>query len=237
MKRLLTLFFVPVILITGCGKNSDESSENILESEVVTYSEKEMQLIEAGYLDVEAEIPELRVDLRYSTSNNFVTNDVYGDVNHVFLHPVAVEKLKTALKVLQSEKPGYTFLVFDGARPQSVQQKFWDFVAGTSMQGYVANPSKGSIHSYGLAVDLTLIDENGKEVDMGTPFDSFEDIAQPRYEADFLELGILTSEQVENRELLRYVMTNAGYSFIRNEWWHFNAEPRSVVTNQYPLIN
>lgn len=112
----------------------------------------------------------------------------------------------------------------------------WEIVRGTDKQKYVANPKTGSIHNYGCAVDLSIVDENGKELDMGTPFDYFGDLAQPRFEKKFLEEGKLTRTQIKNRQLLRHVMQKSGFQGILSEWWHFNGYPRKYVKEHYTII-
>src|SRR5215471_65510 len=122
------------------------------------------------YSDV-SDIPNVHVDLRYASDNNFLGENLYGDFHRCFLHRVAAEKLRQAAHNLQQTRPGWKLLVFDCLRPRSLQEQLFAAVKGTPRQPYVANPRTGSIHNYGLAVDLSLEDEKGHEVDMGTKFD------------------------------------------------------------------
>jgi len=179
--------------------------------------------------------PGVVIDLRYSTTNNFTGKDLYGGFDQCFLHKIAAAKLEKAWGLLRKRKPGWKFLIFDGLRPRSVQWMLWDVVEGTDEESYVADPKRGSIHNYGFAIDMSLVDEKGKEVDMGTPYDSFTKLAQPRHEQENLENGDLTREQVNNRLILRYVMTNAGFNYISNEWWHFDGTTREELS-KYKII-
>jgi D-alanyl-D-alanine dipeptidase len=117
-----------------------------------------------------------------------------------------------------------------------VQWILWEYVVGTDRQKYVANPKGGSIHNYGFALDLSILDETGEELDMGTSFDDFSRLAQPRYEEKFLAEGKLSGIQIGNRRLLRGVMEAAGFNSLRLEWWHFNALPRAEVKANYRII-
>ncbi len=180
--------------------------------------------------------PAFTVDLRYATTNNFVGRIVYGGFDRLILHRIAAEKLRAAAAVLHRLRPDLTLLVLDGLRPNRVQRAFWDLVAGTANQKYVGDPAIGSVHGFGLAVDLTLAARGGVELDMGTPFDDFSALAEPAREADFLASGALTSAQVANRRLLRSVMTDAGFLGIPIEWWHFDALPGDEVRRSHRLI-
>lgn len=189
----------------------------------------------AQYVDVST-IPGVSVQLRYASSNNFIGTDLYGPLQQAFLHRDAAARLQAAARLLQQARPGFRLLVLDAARPRSVQQRLWHQVEGTPRQRYVANPARGSMHNFGLAVDLTVIDAEGRELDMGTPFDSFEALAQPAQEQAFLAAGRLTAEQLANRRLLRDAMVSAGFIQLPLEWWHFDALPAREVKARYPIL-
>ncbi len=176
------------------------------------------------------------LDLRYATTNNFTGHDLYGVYNRAFLHKLAAEKLERAAASLHARHPQYKLVIFDALRPRSVQYLLWGHVKGTDQQKYVANPQGGSIHNYGFAVDLSILDETGKELDMGTPFDDFRPLAQPRLEQKFLEAHQLTEQQLENRRLLRSVMEDAGFIQLPIEWWHFDALPKDEVKKHYSIV-
>jgi len=189
----------------------------------------------SDFVDIST-IPGVRIELRYATTNNFLGVNVYGSFHTAYLHRRAAEMLRKAAEQLQKDKPGWSLLVFDALRPRSVQRIFWAKVKGTPQEMYVADPEAGSIHNYGFAVDLTLLDAQGKEVDMGTPFDSFDPLAQPQLEERFLIAGKLSGEQVANRKVLRAAMTKAGFIQLPVEWWHFDALTRVEIQGQYKIV-
>lgn len=178
----------------------------------------------------------LRIDLRYASRNNFVGHDMYGPFRQAFLHKIAASKLSDAFRVLRQKHPGYGFVVFDALRPRSVQRVLWDHVKGTDGEGYIANPDNGSLHNFGFAVDLTVMDGAGRELDMGAGYDDFRDIAQPRREQEFFELGQLTETHLRNRKILREAMEGAGFIQLPHEWWHFDALPRNEVRGKFQIV-
>jgi len=176
------------------------------------------------------------IDLRYAGTNNFVGQDLYGPYKRLFLHKRAADKLKAAVALLKHEHPGYKFVIYDGLRPRSVQYVLWQHVAGTPQEKYVADPKKGSVHNYGLAVDLSVQDDKGHELDMGTGFDSFTPLAETQLEKDKLASGELTAAQLENRMILRRPMEEAGFKVLSEEWWHFDALPAELVRKQFTIV-
>lgn len=198
----------------------------------------------AQLVDVQTLDPSILVELKYSTTDNFVKQDVYGDLTKAYLQPMAARKLVAASKWLQVRRPDLRLLVYDAARPQSAQWKLWNALPQYSerqRRTYVADPREGSIHSYGCAVDLTLATVDGrggepKPLDMGTPYDFFGPKAYPSQEERFLRAGQLTRQQVDNRRLLRQAMQAAGFTPINYEWWHFNALSRRQAKARYKLM-
>lgn len=158
------------------------------------------------------------LDLRYATTNNFVGRNLYGVFNRAYLQKLAAEKLDRASANLKIAQPKYKLLIFDALRPRSVQHLLWDKVKGTDQQKYVANPQSGSIHNYGFAVDLSIVDESGKELDMGTAFDDFSALAQPVREEKFLESGKITLQQLQNRRLLRKAMEDGNTKILLSQY-------------------
>lgn len=193
---------------------------------------KDTPLIGPEFVNLK-EVEGVTLDLRYTRPDNFTGHAIYGDLREAYLHDDAAEKLRTAFVHLTHARPGWKFLVTEGLRPVNVHQKLWDAVKDTPQEMYVANPLRGSLHSYGLAVDLSLVDESGREVDMGTEIDSFEELAQPRLENQFLAEGRLTATQIQNRMLLRTCMTQAGFLTIPHEWWHFNSVTLEIARQRY----
>jgi D-alanyl-D-alanine dipeptidase len=182
------------------------------------------------------EASDLKIDLRYAGLNNFAGINFYGPFNRAFLHRLTAEKLTRARSLLAHSRPGYKFIIFDALRPRSVQRVLWALVAGTEGQKYFADPDVGSLHSFGFAVDLSLIDESGRELDMGAGFDDFRDIAQPRFEEKFLREGALSAAQLANRKILRATMEAAGFIQLPNEWWHYDALPKNEVRGSYRIV-
>jgi len=158
-------------------------------------------LADLDLVDVQTISPDVQVDLKYATEGNFLRKNVYGNLKKCYLVKEAASMLAAAHKNLTALKSGWRLKVFDGARPRRIQAIMWRLVKGTPQQHFVANPRSGSNHNYGAAVDLTIIDEKGQELDMGTPFDFFGELAEPRFEDAFLKKGMLTANQVQNRQL------------------------------------
>lgn len=199
-------------------------------------SEFERMFRDSGLVDLEEYIPGIQIDLKYSTKDNFVSADVYGDLDKCFLRQEAADKLKQAQSLLKEKHPGYSMLVYDGVRPFRVQQLMWDSLHIPNKRNYLAPPSEGSVHNYGCAVDLSIADSLGKQLDMGTPFDFFGELAQPQLEAQMLANGKLTKDQYANRLLLRSCMKKAGFFDIKTEWWHFNAFGNATVKSKFTRI-
>jgi D-alanyl-D-alanine dipeptidase len=171
----------------------------------------------------------IAIELRYATPNNFVGRDLYSPFDCAWLHRDAAAALEKVVAYLAERRPGCTPLVLDALRPQRVQEQLWASLEGTGLQMYLANPARGSIHSYGMALDITLLDEQGRELDMGTGFDDLTELSHPRLEPRFLASGQLTAQQVANRQLLRDAMFQAGFVGINTEWWHFDCGDRELV--------
>ncbi|MCA1247689.1 M15 family metallopeptidase [Massilia sp. MS-15] len=178
----------------------------------------------------------IAIDLRYASSNNFVGRDLYSPFDCAWLHRDAAAALERVVAWLAGHRPGVKALVLDALRPQRVQQQLWDTLAGTGLQMYLANPARGSIHSYGMALDITLLDEAGRELDMGTGFDDMTNLSHPALEEGFLLTGELSDEQLANRRLLRSAMLQAGFVGINTEWWHFDCGDRELVRATYRRV-
>ncbi len=178
----------------------------------------------------------LRIDLRYGSADNFAGRDLYGDLDCAWLHRDASDALAAALASLQAEHPNLSLLILDALRPQRVQEALWQALEGTPLTMYLAHPTKGSIHSFGMAVDVTLIDQDHRELDMGTRFDDLTQLSHPAFENQFLAEGRLTPVQLANRLLLRRVMTQNGFHGISTEWWHFDCGDRDLVRAQYRRV-
>lgn len=159
------------------------------------------------------------LDLKYATDNNFTGKKIYKNAK-CFIHEKALTLLEKA--IVLSDKQGFKFKVFDAFRPKLAAQALWDFCPNPM---YVADPKKGSNHTRGVAIDLTLIDKNSEqELPMGVPFDDFTEIAH--------HSAILPKDIALNRFTLLGIMMSAGWDFYMNEWWHYQLfSPRD-----FPLI-
>lgn len=178
----------------------------------------------------------IAIDLRYAGVDNFVGRDLYGSLDCAWLHRLAAEGLARAVALLQREAASHRLLVLDALRPHRVQVQLWDHLEGTDLRQYVADPARGSIHSFGMALDATLVDAHGRELDMGTGFDAMTELSHPRLEPEHLASGALTAAQHRNRELLRGVLCRSGFRGIANEWWHFEMLERQHVRQHFTRV-
>lgn len=191
-----------------------------------------------GMVDVSALDSTIRVQLVYASPDNFLGKPVYAGITRAWLHPDAAKKLVAAQQLLKKEYPSLTLVVYDAARPMEVQRKMWAMVRGSDKVNYVSNPSNGGgLHNYGMAVDVTILDEGGRPLPMGTPFDFFGEEAHTNNEDALLAAGKITDEALKNRRLLRRIMRNAGFRVIPYEWWHFNACSRAEARESYPVLD
>ncbi|MBN8826721.1 MULTISPECIES: M15 family metallopeptidase [unclassified Spirosoma] len=200
----------------------------------------EAAMIKQGLVDVQTVDPTILVELKYSTTDNFVGKDVYGDLTRAYMQPMAARKLALASKYLQAAHPNLRLLVYDAARPRSAQWNLWNALPDLSereRRKYVADPRQGSIHNYGCAVDLTVATEDGKPLDMGTKYDFFGELAYPSREAVLLKAGKLTQKQLDNRLILRTAMRQGGFTPIEYEWWHFNALSREKAKMAFRIVD
>ncbi|MFN8273606.1 MAG: M15 family metallopeptidase [Flavobacteriaceae bacterium] len=147
--------------------------------------------------------------MKYASEDNFLKTKVYNCEACYLRYKTVKALLKAQEKFM---KKGYRIVLFDCYRPLDIQKKMWQIVPNPS---YVADPKKGSIHNRGGAVDISLADINGNELDMGTGFDHFGPEAAQDYEN-------LPESVLENRKLLRNTMIRAGFRIFESEWWHYN---------------
>ena len=192
-----------------------------------------------GLVEVTRAAPGVKVELKYATQDNFMKRDVYGCLQHGYLQKEVVEMLKKAQKSLEENKPGYHLLIYDAARPLSIQRILWNTLTQyppNIRKNYVADPREHSIHNYGSAIDLTVADEKGKALDMGTKFDFFGELAYPSKEQELLAKNKLSKNAYENRQILRNAMKAAGFMPIEYEWWHFNAFSRAEAKRRYQVV-
>jgi len=235
-------------LIVGCEtEQSPVQSENNPISDTIVpkkpkkqvKSELETRFEKAGLIDVQSLNANIFVELKYASDDNFMHTNVYGTLSKAFLQPEIAEKLNQAQLKLTNIDSSLHLLIYDAARPRSVQQTMWDLLDTVPVYlrvKFVSNPKHGSIHNFGCAVDLTICNDERVPLDMGAGFDDARQIAYPSMESIFLESGELTKEQVANRKLLRRVMLAGQMWNIQTEWWHFNGLTRSAAKEKYQII-
>lgn len=171
---------------------------------------------------VEIKPPDFPVllDLRYATADNLTGAAIYGRAA-CWLNPEAAGLLKNAIRL--AAQLDLRLKVFDAFRPTEAAWALWNHTPDPT---FLADPRKGSPHSRGAAVDVTLVDAAGDELDMGTDFDAFTPLA-------FHGVLEISPAQQRNRALLLGIMTAAGWDFYKNEWWHYQLfQPR-----RYPLLS
>lgn len=193
--------------------------------------------IEAGLVDISTVDPTIKVDLVNSDpQKNFFREDYYQGLNKAYLRKKVALKLCQAQKILKQKYPDYSLKILDAARPRSVSRKMYDKMKGTKFQRYVASPAKGSMHNYGIAVDITVVDSRGKELDMGiSPFN--QSTMQIYWQYFLMKIGKETSqEQKANRKLLARVMLQAGFYPLAHEWWHFNGMKKEEARQLIKII-
>ena len=196
-------------------------------------------LIAEGLVNIRDIDSSIMVELKYSTTDNFMQRDMYGCLENCYLQPDIAERLKLCQSELKSRDSTLTLLVYDGLRPRLVQQFMWDLLDMplNEKTKFVSNPAKGSLHNFAAAVDITLYDlTTHQALDMGTPYDYIGVLAWPTKEASLLKDSLLTQEQVDNRILLRKVMQTGKFFNIQTEWWHFNACYRDKAKELYHII-
>lgn len=255
MHKYCYIIFILIALLISCDTKVKNNTQNkvatpknkpiiIIKKDTVAPKEDtiishiETKLIKHGLVNIQTIDSTLKIDLRYSTTNNFVGIDLYEDLNKVYVQPDVAEKLKIAQKLLKENDSTLSLLIFDGVRPLSIQQLMWDTLKLPIHEKtkFLSNPKNHSIHNYGAAVDLTICNEFNIELNMGTPYDYIGKEAYPRMESHFLETGYLIQENIDNRKLLREVMKKAGFSSITTEWWHFNSCSRNKAKEKYKII-
>jgi D-alanyl-D-alanine dipeptidase len=156
--------------------------------------------------------PRIKLDVRYATSDNFLSTPVYTSARAFLQRPAAEALLRAHRELMQR---GYGLMIFDGYRPWYVTKIFWDATPVVKHE-FVANPAEGSRHNRGCAVDLTLYDlKTGREIEMTGGYDEMSPRSYPNYTGG-------TAEQREHRDLLRAAMEKQGFKVFESEWWHFD---------------
>lgn len=213
MQKLLILLVI--LLFFSCkpteiGTNNSKSllKNNYLAGSSVTLYDK---INDTSFVNLRSFSAAFEFDLKYAATDNFLKSKVY-DCAECYLRFKTVKKLIDANAAFH--KLGFSIKIFDCYRPLDVQKKMWEIVPNPE---FVADPKKGSIHNRGGAVDITIIDRSGKELDMGTHFDYFGPEASHDYKN-------LSEEILQNRLLLKKIMLENGFKSFDSEWWHYNLQ-------------
>jgi D-alanyl-D-alanine dipeptidase len=181
-------------------------SSSIAQNEVYA---SETTIADSTFVNLKEYSNDFVYDMKYATEDNFLKAKVY-DCAECFLRLKTVKALIAANKKFMNK--GYRIKLYDCYRPLSIQKKMWEIVSNPE---YVADPKKGSIHNRGGAVDISIVDAKGKEVDKGTPFDFFGIQASHNYTK-------LSKKIISNRKFLKKIMTENGFNSFDSEWWHYN---------------
>ena len=228
LKYSLAIF---CLLLTGCSffsSHKEKESTPLMEYEQTTEdiqpreecstvspperSEMALYMDSLGLVNIADLDSSLVVKLMYTQADNFTGEVLYDNLTEAYLHPDAAYALIEAQKALKKLHPSYSLIIYDAARPMSVQKKMWNVVKGTSKYKYVSNPNRGGgLHNYGLEAHIT--DEIG-----------------------LVHNGKMSETERQNRLLLRKVMKEAGFRALPSEWWHFNFCSRDVAKQKYKLI-
>jgi len=224
--KFLFHFILVLFLIFSC-KNKVEQKKNLVVPDTLKNSveaaENKDHIKKAehvGWVELKTLDSTFVYDIRYATTNNFVHKKMYSCGKCFLRKEVAFLLLKIQKKLLQKDM---RLKLFDCYRPGKVQQELWKIMPNPS---YVANPRKGSMHNRGVAVDLTIVDSAGNELDMGTNFDYFGKEAYHSY-TNFPE------KILKNRILLKSIMQQYGFEPIKSEWWHYSFRKKSFPLAQW----
>ena len=246
-KRVCFPFLIfAAFLLWSCSFSEKHPSEENSVVEVQTeeavdtvkYTEMEQKLLDFGLQDIAEVDSSIAVHLVYATPDNFLGHVLYKDIHHAFVIPAMAQKLVKAQQRLKAIRPDLSLLIYDAARPLSVQREMWASVKGTPNVSFVANPAKGrGMHNYGAAVDITIIDSTRTPLPMGSAHDYFGPEARIDHEAELVANEMITKEELENRRLLRRVMTESGFVTCVSEWWHFNHIPSIRAKSELKIID
>jgi D-alanyl-D-alanine dipeptidase len=228
----------PVVIKKKIVQLIEDQPKPILESEK-KFSSLEKYMMAKGLVNVQELDSTIQVNLVYNDTCNFLHRKIYDSLSIAFLPPDIAKKLCNAQKELKRMAPSLSLIVFDAARPRHIQKFIWDSLKmePNIKYNYVATPWDISLHNYGAAVDLSIKDMSKNELlEMGTIFDFFGQLAEPRYEFRFLKSKELSDTAYKNRLLLRSVMKKAGFNPIPSEWWHFNSCNKDFAASTYTLL-
>lgn len=244
MKHRFHFLILVLILLASCNKGEQRAKTSPLRKTTITLpapklskSRPARMLDSLGMVNITEADSTIVVDLMYSKPSNFTGKVLYHELKEAYLHPKAARALLKAQRLLRKLHSGYRLIVYDAARPLSIQGEMWNVVKGTSKDIYVSNPAHGGgLHNYGLAVDISIVGDNGKPLDMGTPVDFMGKAAHITKERELVRKNIISKQALGHRLLLRHVMRQAGFRPLSSEWWHFNYCSRKIAHKYYKPI-
>ncbi|MFN3402746.1 MAG: M15 family metallopeptidase [Cytophagaceae bacterium] len=231
----ITLVIIFILIISACGQDNRTPEQQMSEAEITQtdtsavviidtpeeLNQSSVSLSDSDFVVMSKYASGFSYDMKYATEDNFLKKKVYS-CSECLLRKAVADALIKVNEVFRSM--GYSIKFYDCYRPVDVQKKMWEIYPDDR---YVGNPNKsGSIHNRGGAVDITLVDAEGNELDMGTAFDHFGVEAHHKY-------SNLPKEVLENRRILKETMEANGFSSITSEWWHYNYQG----SKKYALSN
>jgi len=205
-----------------------------LDTSYVEFIFKSYDLVNIKSLD-----SSIKVNLMYADTINFLKYNLYDGLRNAYFNCETALRIASAQYYLKEINPDLSLLILDASRPQHIQQMMWDSlkIHPDKKTFYLSRPEETSMHNYGCAVDVTLINTKTNQwLDMGTDFDFFGKLSEPIYEPKFLKSGELSQEAYQNRLLLRKVMLRAKMNPITSEWWHFSLCTKPEAIAKYKLI-
>ena len=215
---------------TGNTKNPGQN----IDTSYVEFLFKSYELVNIKSLD-----SSIKVNLMYADTLNFLKYNLYDGLRNAYFNCDAALRVASAQYYLKQINPDLSLLILDASRPQHIQQMMWDSLKmhPDKKTFYLSRPEETSMHNYGCAVDLTIVNTKTNQwLDMGTDFDFFGNLSEPIYETKFLKSGELSQEAYQNRLLLRKVMQLAKMNPITSEWWHFSLCTKTEAIAKYRLI-
>lgn len=207
--KTLSACFVTAVCMLGSAAHAQSDSTEISQTAPSSVQNDRPIPLPTDFVNLADYSTDFVLDMKYATTDNFLNAAVY-DCAECYLRRATMGALLRANEYFKTL--GYRIKIFDCYRPLDIQKRMWQIVPNPR---YVANPEKGSIHNRGGAVDITLVDAEGNELDMGTPFDHFGPESAGNY-------GELSRKIKSNRKLLQKGMERSGFKNLASEWWHFD---------------
>lgn len=252
MNFFVTYSLIFILIIFGCREKEPDTTVKLVKRVVyvIPDSVPAKKVVDGdtsylsvlfkryGFIDIQTLDSSIHVKLKYADTSNFLKRDFYDGLTKAYFPCEVATRICNAQYFLKQYNSSFSLLILDAARPLHVQQMMWDSLRMPPDKkfNYLAPAYNVSLHNYGCAVDITIIDSTGKELDMGSEFDHFGKLSEPAYEWQFLKSGKLSKEAWENRKLLRKVMQSAKLNPITSEWWHFNFCSKEYAAAAFTLI-